>query len=77
MRGLPDHRLPSLNDCIAVNEQMGRMVNPDCRVIGVSVNTSGLLTDRQDGLLAEIEAETGLPTVDAPRQGAGRLVDSL
>ena len=46
-------------------------------MIGVSVNTSGLLTDRQDGLLAEIEAETGLPTVDAPRQGAGRLVDSL
>ena len=77
MRGLPDYKLPSLDDCIAVNERMGRMVNADCRVIGVSVNTSGLPPDRRDTLLAEIEAETGLPTVDTSRQGAGRLVDAL
>jgi uncharacterized NAD-dependent epimerase/dehydratase family protein len=75
MRGLPDHRLPSLNDCIAVNERMGRMVNPDCRVIGVSINTSLLPTDRQDEILTEIEAETGLPTVEGFRPG--RLVDAL
>jgi len=77
MRGLPDFALPSLKDCIAVNEQMGRMVNPACRVIGVSVNTSGLPKDRQDDYLESVEREVGLPTVDAFRQGAGRLVDAL
>jgi uncharacterized NAD-dependent epimerase/dehydratase family protein len=77
MRGLPDFALPSLKDCIAVNEQMGRMVNPACRVIGVSVNTSGLPKERQDDYLESVEREVGLPTVDAFRQGAGRLVDAL
>ena len=77
MRGLSDYKLPPLDDCIAVNERMGRMVNADCRVIGVSVNTSGLAPDPRDTLLAEIEAKTGLPTVDTFRQGAGRLVDAL
>ncbi|MEQ8443150.1 MAG: N-acetyltransferase DgcN [Alphaproteobacteria bacterium] len=77
MRGLPDFPLPSFKDCIAVNEMMGRMVNPACRVIGISVNTSGLPADRWESYLAEVEAETGLPTVDAFRQGADRLVDAL
>ncbi len=44
-------------------------------MIGVSVNTSLLPTDRQDDVLKEIEAETGLPTVEGFRQG--RLVDAL
>lgn len=77
MRGLPDFPLPSLQECIEVNERMARMVNPNARVIGVSVNTSGLPKDRQDSCLEEIEKELGLPTVDAFRQGAGRLVDAL
>ena len=77
MRGLPDFPLPDLKTCIRVNEEMGRLVNPDCRVIGISVNTSGLVGDEQDAVLTRIEEETGLPTVDAFRQGAGRLVDAL
>lgn len=77
MRGLPDFPLPSLKECIEVNERMGRMINPACRVIGVSVNTSGLPKERQDDYLAVVEKEVGLPAVDAFRQGAGRLVDAL
>lgn len=77
MRGLPDFELPGLKRCIELNETMGKIVNPDCRVIGVSVNTSGLPADRQDAYLEEVEKDLGLPTVDAFRQGAGRLVDAL
>lgn len=77
MRGLPDFPLPGFKECIEVNERMGRMVNPACRVIGISVNTSGLPAERRESYLAEVEAETGLPTVDAFSQGAGRLVDAL
>lgn len=77
LRGLPDFPLPDLKECIRVNEEMARMVNPAARVLGVSVNTSKVEKDRQDAILEEIEKETGLPTVDAFRQGAGRLVDAL
>lgn len=77
MRGLPDFKLPSIKDCIALNEQAARLTNPAARVIGVSVNTSGLPADAQDACLEAIEKEVGLPTVDAFRQGAGRLVDAL
>ncbi|RED52350.1 N-acetyltransferase DgcN [Aestuariispira insulae] len=77
MRGLPDFPLPSIQDCIEVNERMGRMVNPDCRVIGISVNTSMLDDAAADEYLAGLEAETGLPCVDAYRHGAARLVDAL
>lgn len=77
MRGLPDFALPSLQECIAMNETAARLVNPAARVIGISVNTSGLPSDEQDACLEAIEKEIGLPTVDAFRQGAGRLVDAL
>ena len=77
MRGLPDFALPSIQDCIALNESAARLTNPAAKVIGISVNTSGLPADEQDACLEAIEKEIGLPTVDAIRQGAGRLVDAL
>ena len=77
MRGLPDFGLPGLKECIELNEACGRLTNPECRVVGISVNTSGLAEEDREACLAKIEAETGLPTVDAFAQGAGRLVDAL
>lgn len=77
MRGLPDYALPDLKACIALNEQCGRLTNPDCRVVGVSVNTVSLDEAEARACIAEIEAETGLPTVDAYRFGAGAIVDAL
>ena len=77
MRGLPDYPLPDINQCIALNEQCGRLTNPDCRVIGVSVNTSSMGEDEANTLLEDISKETGLPATDAFRFGAGSLVDQL
>lgn len=77
LRGLPDHSVPDLEDCIALNERCGQMVNPACRVIGISVNTSALSPEDAATVLSDIETRTGLPTVDAFRQGAERLVDAL
>lgn len=76
MRGLPEYPLPSLGDCIVANETAGRLTNPACRIIGVSVNTSALDLAGAEATLRAIEEETGLPTVDAYRQGADRLVDA-
>lgn len=77
MRGLPDAALPSIAECIELNERCGRLTNPDCRVVGISVNSSALSADAAGQLLQSIEQQTGLPTVDAYRDGAGRLVDAL
>jgi len=76
MRGLPEYPLPSLSDCVTANEAAGRLTNPACRVIGVSVNTAALDMSQAEATLGAIEDETGLPAVDAYRQSAGRLVDA-
>jgi uncharacterized NAD-dependent epimerase/dehydratase family protein len=77
MRGLPEYPLPDLAACIQLNETAGRLTNPAGRVIGISINTSGLPQAQADLYLQEIETATGLPCVDAYRQGAARLVDAL
>ncbi|HJN28029.1 MAG TPA: N-acetyltransferase DgcN [Candidatus Latescibacteria bacterium] len=77
MRGLPQAHLPSIAQCIDLNERCGRLTNPDCRVIGISLNTLQLPDDQVDDTCKRIEHETGLPTVDAYRHGSERLVEAL
>jgi uncharacterized NAD-dependent epimerase/dehydratase family protein len=77
MRGLPGRPLPSLEALRDLALSMARIVNPDCQVVGVSINTAALPEDAALALLAETEASLGLPTVDPFRQGAGRLVAAL
>lgn len=77
MRGLPHAPVPSLRECIELNERCGRLTNPDCRVIGISLNTSRLPDAEVETTCRAIEDETGLPTIDAYRHGAARLIDAL
>jgi uncharacterized NAD-dependent epimerase/dehydratase family protein len=77
MRGLPDYQLPSLEDLRDTALKMAHVVNPDCKVVGVSINTAGMSEDEALAYLAEAEKRMGLPTVDPYRQGAGRLVEAL
>lgn len=77
MRGLPDFPLPGLKECIELNEQCGRLTNPNCKVVGVSVNTVALGDDEAKDVLAKIADETGLPTTDTFRYGAAPIVDAL
>ena len=77
MRGLPDYQQPDLADLRDTALNLARVANPNCQVIGISVNTQHLSDDEFEGYLAKVEAEMGLPTVDPFRQGAGRLVDAL
>lgn len=77
MRGLPDYQLPSLETLRDMALSLAHVVNPACKVVGVSVNTSTLPDGDVDGYLAEIEGRMGLPAVDPFRHGAGRLVDAL
>jgi uncharacterized NAD-dependent epimerase/dehydratase family protein len=77
MRGLPDYTLPSLEALRETALHMAHVVNPDCKVTGISVNTQHMSDDEADAYLKKVEAEMGLPTTDPFRYGAGRLVDSL
>ncbi len=77
MRGLPGYRLPRLEALRDLGLTMAQMVNPDCRVAGIAVNTAALHEEAALEYLEATEARMGLPTVDPYRQGAGRLVDAL
>ncbi|MBO6789301.1 MAG: DUF1611 domain-containing protein [Dinoroseobacter sp.] len=77
MRGLPGYDLPSLEALRDLSLTLAHVVNPNCKVVGISVNTKALSDDEANAYLAEVEDRMGLPTIDPFRQGAGRLVDAL
>lgn len=77
MRGLPDYKLPSIEQVRDAALAMARVANPACVAVGCSINTQALSDEEALAYCAEIEARTGLPTVDPFRHGAGRLVDAL
>ena len=77
MRGLPTYDLPTLEALRDTALPIARVANPNCQIIGVSVNTQHLTEDEANACLKEIEDRMGLPTVDPFRHGAGRLVDAL
>ncbi|MCY3879724.1 MAG: DUF1611 domain-containing protein [Rhodobacteraceae bacterium] len=77
MRGLPDYQLPELERLCEVVLTMAHIVNPACRAVGVSVNTSRFSQEEARQCLQDAEARTGLPATDPIRFGAEALVDAL
>lgn len=77
MRGLPGYALPSLEQLRDTALPLARIANPDCKVVGISVNTQHMSQEEADSYLAALEARMGLPAVDPFRNGAERLVDAL
>lgn len=77
MRGLPDYKLPTIGALRDIALPLAKVVNPDCKVVGISVNTQHMDEETALAYLADLEKEYGLPAVDTFRQGAGRLVDAL
>ena len=77
MRGLPDTPLPPIDACIRANVEAAHLTNPECKMIGLAVNTSALQSDAAGEYMASLEKETGLPCVDPVRDGVSRLVDAL
>lgn len=77
MRGLPDYTLPSLEALRDVALPLARVVNPQCEVVGVSVNTQHLNEAETLRYLEGVENTMGLPTVDPFRHGCARLIEGL
>jgi uncharacterized NAD-dependent epimerase/dehydratase family protein len=77
MRGLPGYTLPDLASLRDVALRLAQVANPDCKVVGISVNTQHLSDADARAYLAKVEAEMGLPATDPFRYGADKLVDAL
>lgn len=77
MRGLPEYSLPTLQQVADTALPLARIGNPNCQVVGVSVNTQHMSDEEADTYLAKVEAELGLPAVDPFRHGADRLAQAL
>ena len=77
MRGLPDYQQPSLEDLRDVALRLAQVGNPNCKVVGISVNTQHMEDTAAKAYLAELEAQMSLPATDPYRYGAGKLVDAL
>jgi uncharacterized NAD-dependent epimerase/dehydratase family protein len=69
--------LPSLEALRDLSLETARIVNPEVRVTGISVNTAAMSEDEANAYLAEVEARMGLPAVDPYRHGARRLAEAL
>ncbi len=77
MRGLPEYQQPSLEDLRDTALALAKVANPNCKVVGISVNTQHMEEAEALAYLAEVEDRMGLPTTDPIRVGAGKLVDAL
>jgi len=76
MRGLPGYALPTIMDCIEMNEHAARLTNSDAKVIGLSVNTHAL-ADASTDYLSKLADTYGMPAVDPVKTGVAALVDAL
>jgi uncharacterized NAD-dependent epimerase/dehydratase family protein len=76
--GLPDVPLPSIEEVIALNLQLGRRTNEAIRCGGVTINTAELVEEEAAAVLDREADRLGLPVADPIRGGArfARLLDS-
>lgn len=77
MRGLPEYTPPSMAAVRDMALSLAKVSNPDCKVVGIAVNTQHMSEADAKAYLAQAEAEMGLPATDPFRFGAGKLVDAL
>ena len=77
--GHPGYVVPSVDETIALNLQLGGRTNPSIRCGGVSLNTGGLPADEAERLIAAESERLGLPVGDPMRGGAAldRMVDHI
>jgi len=77
MRGLLEYTLPSLETLRDTALPLAQVANPDCKVVGSSVNTQNMSEEDAKSYLARVEEEMGIPATDPYRFGSGKLVDAL
>ena len=77
MRGLPHQALPSLRECLRMNLSAAKLLSPQARFVGVSVNTQHLTPSEARAALKEAEHELQLPAIDPARDGVEPILNAL
>ena len=77
MRGLPGYQPPTLEALRDAALPLAQVGNPECQVVGVSVNTQHVTDEAARAYLADVETRLGLPATDPFRYGSAKLVDAL
>jgi uncharacterized NAD-dependent epimerase/dehydratase family protein len=76
VEGYPDHPLPPLAEIVELYERASLPLRP-ARVGAIALNTADLDDEQARAAVAGVQAETGLPTDDPVRFGAGPLLDAV
>jgi uncharacterized NAD-dependent epimerase/dehydratase family protein len=76
VEGYPGHPIPPLPELVELHERAALPARR-ARVEAIALNTRDLDPDAAREAIAAVEAETGLPTDDPVRFGAGRLLDAV
>jgi uncharacterized NAD-dependent epimerase/dehydratase family protein len=74
--GCPGHKIPPLPELIALHERLALPARP-ARVAVIALNTRRLGEERARAAIELAEEETGLPSDDPVRFGAGRTLDAI
>ncbi len=77
IKDLKGYKLPSLKDCIQANLDVGRLTNPNVKLVGISLNCRNIGKERGMLRIKQIEEEFGVPCFDPMITGAGNLVKTL
>lgn len=77
VQGWPGYAIPPLDECMDAYLAAARLTNGSVRIIGISINTSGLAADERRPYLESIADKYGFPCVDPIADGAGELVAQL
>lgn len=77
MRGIPGRGLVDLATCLAANLEAAKVTSPDCRAVGVALNTSRLDREEAFRVCRRVEDELGLPCQDPVAMGVDLIVDRL
>jgi uncharacterized NAD-dependent epimerase/dehydratase family protein len=76
IEGYPGHPLPSLPELVELHERIALPLRP-ARVACLALNTAHLDEHEAHAAIAEAATETGLPTDDPVRFGAGPLLEAI
>jgi len=76
VEGYPGHPIPPLAEVVELYERASLPARR-ARVVGIALNTRGLDEVAARDAVAATQIETGLPTDDPVRFGAGRLLDAV
>ncbi|MEC8678251.1 MAG: DUF1611 domain-containing protein [Candidatus Margulisiibacteriota bacterium] len=72
-----DYPLPGIQECIDLNVQMARLTNPNCKCIGISLNTQDLDDKTAKKMIESLSKTHQLPVTDPHRYGVSDLINAL